>query len=85
MPLVSTPLGRLHVDDTGDGPPVLWIHAFPLAGGLWRPQVEGLGGFRHIVPDLSGFGRSTEAVAAYALDDDYFGPQGLTWLARVLR
>lgn len=69
MPLVPTPLGPLHVDVTGDGPPVLWIHAFPLAGALWRPQVEALAGFRHVVPDLPGFGRSPEAAAPYTLDD----------------
>jgi pimeloyl-ACP methyl ester carboxylesterase len=66
---IRTPIGKLNVEIDGDGPPVLWIHAFPLAGALWRPQVEAIPGFRHIVPDLPGFGRSPEATSPYTLDD----------------
>ena len=40
----------------GDGTPVLLLHAFPLDSRMWLPQVEALGGYQAIVPDLRGFG-----------------------------
>jgi pimeloyl-ACP methyl ester carboxylesterase len=45
---------------TGDGAPVLLLHGFPDSGRLWRHQVPALAeaGFRVIVPDLRGYGRS---------------------------
>jgi pimeloyl-ACP methyl ester carboxylesterase len=50
---------KLAYDDVGEGLPVVWLHAFPLARPMWRPQVEGLRkGCRLIVPDLPGFGDS---------------------------
>lgn len=46
-------------DSGGDGLPVLLIHAFPLHGGMWEPQVEALSDrFRFIAVDLKGFGGS---------------------------
>ncbi len=49
----------LYYDDTGTGTPLLFVHAFPLHGAMWRPQVAALAGeVRCIVPDLPGFGRS---------------------------
>lgn len=47
----------LHFEDVGSGTPILWIHAYPLSGEMWRSQME-IPGFRHVVPDLPGFGRS---------------------------
>ena len=45
--------------DEGNGLPVLLVHAFPLTGLMWNPQVEGLHrNFRLIIPDLRGFGES---------------------------
>ena len=43
-----------------DGPPVILLHGFPDSGRLWRNQVPALtgAGFRVIVPDLRGAGRS---------------------------
>lgn len=50
---------RLAYREAGAGPPVLLLHAFPLSGEMWAPQIEALAGaFRLIVPDLSGFGAS---------------------------
>ncbi len=45
---------------TGDGPPVVLLHGFPDSGRLWRHQVPALSaaGFKVIVPDLRGYGRS---------------------------
>jgi pimeloyl-ACP methyl ester carboxylesterase len=52
------PPGSVSADVTGDGPAILRIHAFPLSGAMWRPQVHALTGFRHVVLDLPGFGAS---------------------------
>ena len=56
---------------TGDGPPVVLLHGFPDSGHLWRNQVPALNeaGFKAIVPDLRGYGRSDKPteVEAYAL------------------
>lgn len=42
-----------------DGPPVLFVHGFPLDSALWDPQIEALGeAYRCITPDLMGFGDS---------------------------
>jgi pimeloyl-ACP methyl ester carboxylesterase len=62
---------RLHVKDHGSGTPVLLLHGWPDSGYLWRHQIPFLAGhgFRVIVPDLRGLGRSDRpaAVADYAL------------------
>ncbi len=57
---------------TGDGPPVVLLHGFPDSGRLWRHQVPALvqAGFKVIVPDMRGYGRSDKPaeVAAYRMD-----------------
>jgi pimeloyl-ACP methyl ester carboxylesterase len=61
----------LHVEDHGSGVPVLLIHGWPDSAYVWRHQIPFLTGhgFRAIVPDLRGLGRSSRppAVADYAL------------------
>jgi pimeloyl-ACP methyl ester carboxylesterase len=61
----------LHVETTGDGPPVLLVHGFPDSGRLWRNQIGPIADadFTAIVPDLRGMGRSErpEGVEAYRL------------------
>lgn len=56
---------------TGEGRPVVLLHGFPDSGRLWRHQVPALAaaGFRVIVPDLRGYGRSgkPDDVEAYSL------------------
>ena len=56
---------------TGDGRPVVLLHGFPDSGRLWRHQVPALAqaGFRVIVPDLRGYGRSDKPadVSAYSM------------------
>ncbi|HZD37603.1 MAG TPA: alpha/beta fold hydrolase, partial [Actinomycetes bacterium] len=47
----------------GDGTPVVLLHAFPLDSRMWLPQVEALGGYQVIVPDLRGFGSAREQAA----------------------
>jgi len=50
---------RLHYRDIGTGLPVLLLHAFPLSGAMFDPQLAGLSRqFRFIVPDHRGFGES---------------------------
>ena len=56
---------------TGEGPPVVLLHGFPDTGRLWRHQVPALAeaGFRVVVPDLRGYGKSgkPDGVDAYAI------------------
>jgi pimeloyl-ACP methyl ester carboxylesterase len=57
--------------EAGDGEPVVLLHAFPLSGEMWRPQLEGLSAsMRVIAPDLAGFGGSTAPAdpAAYSVE-----------------
>ncbi len=61
----------LHVRDSGSGTPVVLLHGWPDTGDLWRHQVPALtaAGYRAIVPDLRGFGRSSRPAdkAGYGL------------------
>ncbi len=58
----------------GDGTPVVLLHTFPLDSRMWLPQVEALGGYQVIVPDLRGFGsargRAVEVAHMDLLADD---------------
>jgi pimeloyl-ACP methyl ester carboxylesterase len=52
----------LHVRESGQGVPVLFVHGNLSDGSAWREQLELLpSGFRGIAPDLRGFGRSEAA------------------------
>jgi pimeloyl-ACP methyl ester carboxylesterase len=63
---------KLYYETHGEGDPILFIHGFPLSGELWHPTVERLDGWRCIVPDLRGHGRSepaeTASMARFAAD-----------------
>jgi pimeloyl-ACP methyl ester carboxylesterase len=64
---------RIHCEIRGDGPPILFVHGFPLSGRLWRAVVAGLeDDYRCIVPDLRGHGASeptpSATMAGYADD-----------------
>ena len=62
---------QFYVRDQGSGIPVILLHGFPDTGDLWRNQVPALNtsGFRTIVPDMRGRGRSSKPddVAAYGI------------------
>jgi pimeloyl-ACP methyl ester carboxylesterase len=62
---------QFYVRDEGSGTPVILLHGFPDTGDVWRKQVPALvqQGFRAIVPDMRGRGRSSrpEAVSDYRL------------------
>src|SRR3954462_11286088 len=55
---------EIHYEVTGEGRPVVLLHGFPDSGRLWRHQVPALtgAGYRVIVPDMRGYGRSARPV-----------------------
>jgi pimeloyl-ACP methyl ester carboxylesterase len=65
---------HLHVAEYGDpaGPVLVLLHGFPELGYSWRHQIGALteGGYRLLIPDVRGFGRSDipEDPEAYAID-----------------
>lgn len=62
--------GGLHVRDSGEGPALVLLHAFPCDGRMWEPQARAAAdaGWRVLVPDLPGFGSSAPADAEPSLD-----------------
>jgi pimeloyl-ACP methyl ester carboxylesterase len=60
----------LHVVESGSGPAVLLLHAFPCDGTMWQPQSAALAeaGYRVLVPDLPGFGKSPILTTGPSLD-----------------
>jgi 3-oxoadipate enol-lactonase len=55
------------VDITGDGPPILFVHGFPLDRTLWRPVTSTLTGWCRIAPDLRGMGLSDAPETGYTV------------------
>jgi len=64
--------------DAGNGPPILFIHGYPLSRKLWAPQIDGLAEASWLLaPDLPGFGGSAPvsgptSMEAYAADLNEF-------------
>ena len=59
MPTISLPDISLNYFDSGDGPPILFVHGFPLDHTMWRHQLSEFSQtHRVIAPDLRGFGQS---------------------------
>lgn len=52
---------KLALRAVGDpkGLPVVLIHAFPMSGAMWEPQLGALKDFQVLIPDLRGFGGSS--------------------------
>lgn len=63
MPFYVSRGRRLHYETIGEGPAVLLIHGFTNHGMIWAPQLPDLvqAGYRAILPDLDGHGRSAAA------------------------
>jgi len=60
----------LRVHDTGDGPALLFLHAFPLDASQWDHQVAAFSGkYRCLRPDMYGFGSSPPPPPGMTLDD----------------
>ena len=58
---------NLAVEVRGEGPPVLFIHGYPLDRTIWRHQIDSLEGFRRIAPDLRGMGQSDAPDLGYSM------------------
>lgn len=59
----------LAYSDEGQGPPVIFLHAFPLNRTMWVPQVAGLSDrYRVVTIDLRGHGESEAPMWRYTLD-----------------
>jgi pimeloyl-ACP methyl ester carboxylesterase len=64
MPLARVNGVSLYYEEGGSGPPLLFIHAFPVGRAMWEPQVRFFDRhFRAIVYDCRGFGRSEAPTA----------------------
>ena len=87
---------KIHYEDHGSGQPVVLLHGFPDSGRLWRHQVPALtgAGYRVIVPDMRGYGRSTRPVEVDAYNIEHLvsdvgavladaGVPGPTWWPRL--
>lgn len=73
MPEITANGLRFFVEDQGTGEPVVMLHGFPDTSRVWRYQAPALvdAGFRVILPDMRGRGRSEmpEGVEAYHLSN----------------
>ena len=76
----------LAYSDEGQGPPVVFLHAFPLNRTMWAPQVADLSDrYRVVTIDLRGHGESDAPMWRYTLDlfaDDVHGLLAHLGLAR---
>ena len=71
MPYATAKDGtRLYYKDWGEGRPVVLIHGWPLSGDTFDDAAVALAerGFRAIVPDRRGFGRSDQPWEGYDYD-----------------
>lgn len=60
---------ELNVLDEGEGPPLLFVHGFPLNHTMWNAQIEAFAGtHRVIAPDLRGFGESDVADGTVSME-----------------
>ncbi|MFW6202101.1 MAG: alpha/beta fold hydrolase [Gemmatimonadota bacterium] len=65
---------RMSWRESGHGAPVILLHAFPLHGAMWEPQLRDLPErWRWVAPDLRGFGETERG--------DGEGPIGMDLLA----
>lgn len=73
---------RLAYDDTGAGPPVVLVHAFPLCREMWAPQRGAIAdSFRLLTPDVFGFGDSELPADGWTVDG--FADTLAAWLAGI--
>lgn len=66
---MTDPMNALHVQTTGEGPPLVLLHGWAMHGGIFAPLVEALRARRTLyVVDLPGHGHSRDAAVPLALD-----------------
>jgi 3-oxoadipate enol-lactonase len=58
---------NLAVEVQGEGPAILFVHAYPLDRTMWRELIDGLDGYRRIAPDLRGMGQSDAPDLGYSM------------------
>jgi pimeloyl-ACP methyl ester carboxylesterase len=60
----------LYYEDHGSGHPVVLIHGYPLSGRAWEKQMPVLidAGYRVVIYDRRGFGRSSQPWSGYNYD-----------------
>jgi pimeloyl-ACP methyl ester carboxylesterase len=59
MPIAHVNGINLYYEDTGSGPPLVWVHGFACGIRSWDPQVRELSGSRRLIAyDVRGFGLS---------------------------
>ena len=62
--------GQVHIEEAGEGPPLVLLHQSPLSGGQFRPALPHLAQhFRVIAPDTPGFGASDAPPVPAGIDD----------------
>ncbi len=59
MPQIFVNGFNLHVVTQGDGPPLLFVHGYPLDHSMWSAQIDYFAKSHTVIaPDLRGFGKS---------------------------
>jgi 3-oxoadipate enol-lactonase len=60
---------RFHLVDQGSGPPLLFVHGFPLDHQMWLGQIDALADeYRVLAPDLRGFGESESNLEVVSME-----------------
>jgi len=57
----------LAIETRGSGPPIVFLHGFPLDRTIWRHQLDTLTGYRRIALDLRGMGQSDAPDLGYSM------------------
>ncbi|MEC9092599.1 MAG: alpha/beta hydrolase [Planctomycetota bacterium] len=69
-PRGSKAAGEIHVKRVGSGPALMLVHGFPFSSGMWWNQVDGLADrFDLVIPDLRGFGQSSDLESGWEIRD----------------
>ena len=72
-----------HLVQTGEGPPILFLHGWPEFWLTWEPVMVRLAGrHRVIAPDLRGFGDSAKSDGGYdkkTMAQDVHALAGIAW------
>ena len=82
MPRVRVNGIHLFSEEAGTGPPIIFVHAYPVGRTMWGPQVAHFQqGYRAIAYDCRGFGESDAPLAP----DEYSQPRSVEDLRGLLR